>query len=503
MPKPTRDDRMQKLTWTIPIKNLLIVYAIFLVTHLVFAADDIAPGWERSYQAGVADRNGLYMGGSETMHIVSHNGSLFASIGYWEDSRNIWYGGKDPSAAWAQVVRLDKPGGQWEVDLEMAPQYLRAEILKSITFTTDGNGELLKAPVNLLVASAYTPRKKTVEITFFTRDDATGKWVTSTIYSGPKPADLEDRSVRAICMHRDKVTGMERIFISIGKLGIFSGVYDAAVGKVRWDPHSESGPVEARPLAIVKAGGDLLFSAGRKIYRRNDGASPSYSVVRDMSDLYPEAASEATFQPCGGIRGLSAIPNPSGKGESLIFVMAESGQSRGAIFRLDPTKDGRYKCVREVYLDELMSRYLSGNPVHAVLGGYNYFFPIVDPSTKETVHLVGFESRIGGHRFPLCEANKEGGFYAGGMYAIRDKNGTYRLKEINGRNTPSKPPLVAPRCFAISPFKEHAGDVIYFGGNDPNFKPSLNRAWIFSTSCENALRTDRVDQDKSGAGGKP
>ena len=495
---------MQKLKWKSSMKNLLVVYAIFGVTQMVVAADEISPGWERFYQAGVADLNGQYMGGSETMHIVSHNGRLFASIGYWEDSRNIWYGGKDPGAGWAQVVRLDKPDGQWEVDLAMGPQYLRAEILKSITFTTDGKGKALKTPVHLLVAGAYTPKRKTVEITFFTRDDATGKWVTSTIYSGPKPDDLEDRSVRALCVHRDKVTGIEHIFITIGKLGIFSGVYDAvAVGKVRWDPHSESGPVEARPLAIVQAGSDLLFSAGRKIYRRNDGTSPSYSVVRDMSDLYPQAASEATFQPCGGIRGLSVIPNPSGKGDSLIFLMAESGRSRGAVYRLDRTKDGRYKCIREVYLDELMSRYLSGNPVRAVLGGYNCFFPMVDPSTKETVHLVGFESRIGGHRFPLCEANKEGGFYAGGMYAIRDKNGTYRLKEINGQNTPSKPPLVAPRCFALSPFKEHAGDVIYFGGNDSNFKPSLNRAWIFSTSCENALQTGRVEQNNSRANGKP
>ena len=505
----TKEDSSNHKAFTNLVKNpdyrlvRIALVILWFVPTMVFAANEISPGWERSYQAGVTDRNGQYMGGSETMHIVSHKGRLFAGIGYWEDSRNIWYGGKDPAAGWAQVLRLDKPGGQWQVDLEMRPQYLRAEILKSITFTTNGKGELLKVPANLLVASAYTPRQRTVEITFFTRDDDTGKWVTSTIYSGPKPADLEDRSVRAICVHRDKVTGIERIFISIGKLGVFSGVYDAAVaGKVRWNPHSESGPVEARPLAIVEAGGDLLFSAGRKIYRRNDGASPSYSVVRDMSDLYPDAASEATFQPCGGIRGLSVIPGPGGKGESLIFLMAEGGQARGAIFRLDPTKEGRYKCIREVYLDGLMSRYLSGNPIHAVLGGYNCFFPVVDPLTRETIHLVGFECRIGGHRFPMCEANKEGGFYAGGMYAIRGKNGTYRLKEINGRNTASKPPLVATRCFAISPFKEHSGDVIYFGGNDTNFKPCLNRAWIFSTSIENALGAVKVGKDKSKASSK-
>ena len=76
-------------------------------------------------------------------------------------------------------------------------------------------------------------------------------------------------SVRAMCVHLDKVTGVDRLFLTIGTLGIFSGVYDESVpGKVKWSPNSECGSVETRPLAIVEANGDLLFSAGRKIYRQ-------------------------------------------------------------------------------------------------------------------------------------------------------------------------------------------------------------------------------------------
>lgn len=465
-----------------------------LVPLVAGAGADVSPGWERSYQAGVLDCHGRYLGGSEIMHIVSHRGRLFASNGYWEDGRNIWYGGKDPDAGWGQVLRLDKPGGPWEVDLEMGPQHLRAETLASITFTTDGTGRAFPAPVNLLVAGAYTPQRKVIAIDVFTRDDDSGTWAKNPVYSGPKPADTEDCSVRAVCVHRDKVTGIDRVFLSIGKLGIFSGVYDPCVaGKIRWCATSESGPVETRPLAIVNAGGDLLFSAGRKIYRRNDGASPTYTMVQDMSDLYPDAAS----QPVGGIRGLSAIPNPAGKGESLLFAMAEGKRSRGAIYRLDPTPDGRYTRVREVYLDDLMSRYLNGNPVYFILAAYNDFYPIVDPSTKDTVHLIGFEAWIGGHRFPLCLANKEGGFYAGGMYAIRDKNGTYRLREIGGRSPSSKSPLVATRVFASSPFQEQAEGAIYFGGYDGNHYPANNTAWIFSTSLENALRPEMIKPDES------
>jgi len=350
------------------------------------------------------------------------------------------------------------------------------------------------------VASTYTPNNDSVAVSFFTRDDATEKWAKSSVYSGPKPKDLEDRSTRAILVHRDRVTGVDRIFLSIGKLGVFSGVYDAAApGKVRWNPKSESGPVETRVLAIIESGGDLLFSAGRKIYRRNDGESPSYTIVQDMSDLYPEIAA----QPSGGIRGLSAIPAPGGNGESLLFAMAEGGHSRGAIYRLDPNKDGNYSRVREVYLDELMSKYLNGNPVYMVLAAYNEIYPVVDPGTGETVYLIGFESWIGGHRFPLWGADEKGGFYAGGMYAIRDKKGNYRLKEINGRNTPAKPPLVATTVFARSPFKGYGGDLIYFGGHDGNHRPSHNMAWVFSTSLENALRAELVEQDGAANGSQP
>ena len=299
------------------------------------------------------------MGGSEIMHLVGHQGMLFASVGYWEDSRNILYGGKDKETAWAQILRLDKPNGKWEVDLELGPMYVRPEILKSVTFTTDSDGKSLKEPVHLLIACAYTVTAHAMETTMFTRNDDTASGCKSVVYSGPKDADGENRSVRAICIHRDKVTGIDRIFMSLGKLGVFSGIYDPALpGKVRWESTSESGPVEVRPLAIINSNGDLFFSAGRKVYRRNDGASPSYTVVQDMSDLYPNVA----YQPTGGIRGLTSIPNPDGKGESLIFLMSEGANARGAIYRLDPAKDGHYTRVREACLDELMSKYLSGNP---------------------------------------------------------------------------------------------------------------------------------------------
>ena len=150
-----------------------------------------------------------------------------------EDERNIYYGGKDQKTGWAQILRLDKPDVNWEVDLELGPNYLRPEILKSITFTLDKNGKLLKESVQFLIVGAYDGNGSK-NITFFIRDDDNGKWERSRIISTGNKG--EDNSIRCAQVYRDRKTGLERLFISIGVSGIFSGVYDPEVqGKILWD----------------------------------------------------------------------------------------------------------------------------------------------------------------------------------------------------------------------------------------------------------------------------
>ena len=192
----------------------------------------------------------------------------------------------------------------------------------------------------------------------------------------------------------------------------------------------------------------------------------------------------------GGIRGLTVIPNPNGKGESLIFAMWAGSPSRGEIYRLDPAGDGTFTRMREVGISDLMSQYLSDNPVGMVGAAYSDFYPVTDPVTGDQLHLIGFESWITGQRFSTWGGNGNGGFYAGAMVAIRDSKGHYRLKEINGRSTPAKPVLVAPYCFVISPFEADHGQVIYFGGLDANKRPATNLAWIFSTRLDDFLRAE-------------
>jgi hypothetical protein len=448
------------------------------------AGDLVAPGWERSFQAGYTDPAGHYVGGATIMHLVAHNGMLFAADAYWCDSRNIWYGGTDPTTGWAQILRLDKPGGKWVVDRELGPQFLRPEILKSVTFATDGAGKPLAQPVNLLLSAAFSLRPGNVEIALFTRDDAIGKWARSTVYAGPRAKEQGEFSVRAMCVHRDKVTGVDRLFLSIGKLGIFSGVFDpAAPGKVKWSGASETGPVETRPLAIAEANGDLVFSSGRKIYRRSDGDKPSYQVIADLSDIYPNEIAS----PTGGARGLTAIANPAGKGQSLLFAMWIA-TGRGPVFRLDPQPDGSYRRTREVVLADLVRQYLPGVTVRGIGPAYNEFHAVTDPVTGKTLYLVSLEARITAGKYRTWGDDGAAGFYAGSIVAIRDAAGKYRLTEVNGPAGAGKPPLVATYCFADSPFPQDHGQLIYFGGLDANGHPAHNLAWIFDTQLGNFLR---------------
>src|SRR5262249_31800127 len=221
----------------------------------------IARGWERSYRAGCVDENGRLAAGSEILHLVVHRGNLYAAAGYWMDPRNIWYGGTTPNSGWAQILRLEAPTAGWRVDLEM-PRHVRPEILQSVTFTTNGRGEALGHPATLLLASAFEGGGEG-GISLFTRNDATGQWEQSKIIPGPTGKRGEANSVRAMRVHRDTVTGVDRLFISIGELGVFSGAYDPDVrGSIRWDRKSESGPLATRPLAIIEANGALLFSTG-------------------------------------------------------------------------------------------------------------------------------------------------------------------------------------------------------------------------------------------------
>ena len=183
-----------------------------------------------------------------------------------------------------------------------------------------------------------------------------------------KTADIPGHSLslRAVCVHRDRVTNAERVFILVGTLGIFTGVFDPSLdGMIRWDPAPEPLPPtsrETRPLAVIESAGDVLLSSGRYIFRRNDGPKPSYDQVY----THPGGAPTSGL---GGIRGLTSIPNPNGAGASLLFLYCgannQSAHGSGACMtRLDPDGKGGYTTHNEACLDDMVSEYLGGVTLH-------------------------------------------------------------------------------------------------------------------------------------------
>ena len=96
------------------------------------------------------------MGGSEVLQLVSHKNKLFASISYWQDESNIWYGGNNSNIGWSQIISLDSPQSNWAVDLDLGSYYLRPEIIKEVIFTKDLNGDFLQSPDTLLIVGAFS-----------------------------------------------------------------------------------------------------------------------------------------------------------------------------------------------------------------------------------------------------------------------------------------------------------------------------------------------------------
>ena len=267
-------------------------------------------------------------------------------------------------------------------------------------------------------------------------------------------------------IHTDQVTGEEMLFTSVGTNGIFSGKYNPNLeGKIQWNSIPEYGSLDMRPLSIVVADNVLYFSSGNKIYKRIDGTDPSYSIVHDFSDLSSNINSAV-----GGIRGLTVTSNE--ENESMLLMWCPNSQSKGTIFRLDPNSDGSFTRIYETKLSLLVEDYLPGTSVNYLLGAYNNFLKIFNPTDNEYYHIVGFESTIEGENYPSWN-----GYYSGALFAVRNSNAEYFLEEVNESISFTDSELVATRCYVESPFNNE--NAIYFGGFDPNGFLSTNKAWIY------------------------
>ena len=436
-------------------------------------------GFTVSFTPGSRDEAGRFMGGTEMRVLATHAGKLYAGNGYWEDRPG------PEGRQGAEILVLDGPGARWRVDHVFDVQLpdgrrrdLAVSALEEITFATDGNGAQLPVPVAILIAANWDPSGTT---RVFSRDDATSAWTAATIAQDrPTPNFLPQ--VRSFGRHRDRATGIDRVFAGQDPRGIFSGTYDPAVtGRIRWGaaPELELSGVSAAGLSgrngylrvssFAECNGRLYAAVGQEIYGRVDGADPHWSLLyANRSPGHSET----------GLRGLTAILGPSGTGEVLLAAVEGSA---ARIVRVDP-RDGSE--VTEVDLPDVLGRQW-GMPVGYVIAAYNDMARARDPGGGEA-RLIGLEAFIP-MRAPIAAGHGVvhvgyGRLEAGGWYLIRHPTGRYELRQVGA---PPGRALVAIRSIRVSPFAEE-GQAVYFAGYDANKAPVHDTAWIIrSTTAVN------------------
>lgn len=302
--------------------------------------------FQPSFRGGGRDAANQFMSGTEMRVLTAHKGKLFGRLETWEDNNN---GTTDPDIG-AQIVRLDGPQLGWQLDKHFDerrnnPQSGQRTLfrnegvtaLESIIFRTDSIGKSLAKPDTILLAAC---RDFNGVASVYVRDDQTGTWTEVVL---ALPTANAKATVRSLGLHRDWVTGVDMAFAGCLPQGVLAGVCAPTLpGKIRWRTTAEVLPsvttFEGRPMAFTDCNNPFHLAAAPAVLRRIDGRNPRWEVVF----TYPLNVSTGGSS---GLRGLTAVPNPTGAGQSLLAAL-EGNQ--GQMVRLDPTATLPYKATREL-----------------------------------------------------------------------------------------------------------------------------------------------------------
>ena len=272
-----------------------------------------AATYQRDWEAGTIDHDGRRMNGTEIIQIVAHKGKLFAATSMWKET--------DRGLGGAQVLVLDDANAKWRLDHQFARGHRRLTSIKSVTFRTDANGQRVP-PETILLAAPTTRRRDEVRI--YARNDRTGNWDAMRLGQAPGASQT-----RGIGFYRDSVSGIDYVFAGVSgtrrspaSLGVLRGAYNPAVaGRIGWHRTAEIiMPATERVMGFAACNGAFYLSSSRNIFRRIDGRLPKWVSIFDDPDLNAPV----------GVRGLTCVPNPMGKGEVLLFV------TKAKLRRLDP-----------------------------------------------------------------------------------------------------------------------------------------------------------------------
>jgi hypothetical protein len=448
-------------------QRVLVIVSCCIAAVAIGANVDSDAAFRIAYAPGTRDVAGRFMGGTEIRALTAHSGRLYAGNGYWQDRP----GPEGPQGA--QILVLDAPDGAWRVDHafdERMPngraRDLAVSALTEVRFTTDASGAPLPKPVAMLVASTWDLTGAT---RVFSRDDATGAWVATTLArDAPAPNFLPQ--VRSFGTHRDRVTAVDHLFAGQDPRGIFRGSYDATVaGGIAWTsaPELDISRIDARTFpglagmvrvtSFAECSGRLYAAVGQQVYERIDGPTPGWQLVYTNPRPYRSES---------GLRGLTTVVD--GGGHEMLLAAVEGVNAR--IVRIDP-RDGS----ETTELD--LTRFLGDAwkmRVGYSIAAYN------DMTAHGDMLLLGLEAFIApgaaiadDHR--IVDVGY-GRLDADAWYLVRHADGRYDLHRIAVAERGAGAPRVATRTIRVSPFPND--DAIYLGGYDANKYPAHDTAWI-------------------------
>lgn len=440
--------------------------------------------------AGTNDLNNRLVSATETLHLVAHQGQLFAGTGnrhndpYPSDTNNLpanWTG--------AQILVKDSPTTPWRVDEWTPPifrAHLRVEALESFTFTTKADGSALNPPANLLLAGLSDITTNGADVASVrTRMPGTADgWVHSTVATSTIPAN-----VISFGSHVDAGSGVHVIFAGLQNGDIYRGVLNSnAPGLISWFSGDRElaggGPV----TAFAECGAYLYAVSALRhtntsaavvggLFVRNDASNRWVRVYKWNAPADVAAAPEDQRLALG----LTAVRDPQGT-SNQVLLLARAWP--GVIERVDPADS--FHVTTELDVRDFVARQWNDDRVrsNAVTIAYTGFTAARDPVTGETVHLVGVWLDFPDTNSPA---------FAGSHFLIRHLDGTYEAADIPNDQPGNQ--LRATRCIAVSPFVTDGGSAFYFGGYDTAENESHHTAWILrgAWSAWPALTISRPD----------
>jgi len=430
----------------------------------------------RDWIPGTKDCNGKLMTGTECNYIVAHGGRMYAAVSLWNHDKAA------PNPGPGVLVKKSA-AAPWEVDVQFHPRNVRVPVLASLTFATDVAGKRLEPPVRLLMSGSGSfehPGQLTVQV----RDDARGTWMPSFVASSQGVRSFE---VRHLFVHRDRVTGVDRVIAALTSGSVFSGGYDpAAPGLIRWSARPELTDRQGRIMSVGEANGvaylavDITPNAPKNggLFRRVDGPEPRWEWIGEWGQ-------RVQHRGVAWIRGLTAISDPEHPSNELILCSRETD---GVIEIINPQRNHE----RRVEFD--IRKHFGGlvgaqdGQRFTTLFAYNEMTPAVHPDTGARVLLIA------GGIMPGLTGNDARAKCA--WYLVRHADGPYGTGQIFD---PAVVPtavggLRSARTVCISPFPEDKGRVLYFGGFDAAQGPHRDTAWIYKGTLTNTLAASERSQ---------